>query len=185
MGLRAFQLHDLGPTFDVGAHVQPPATVEALTRWFGFSLEELALNRVGRLSARQRQNVRFQGLCIIVVGGVLVLLDMLLTVTVAPTAKTMAENLALDALVLLNAVIVVIIGLAAVEILLPRVHTFTGPLCLAGTPRSPRLRAGDRLLVIPYRRWQRWQRLNAPDRQLYRTYYVGRTLLSIEPWNGS
>lgn len=183
MGQRPFWLHELGPTFDVGAHLLPPATVEALALWLGFSPEELALNRAGRLSDRQRQTVRFQGIRLVVVGAALILLNVLLAAAVAPTVPP-SEKPALGVLVLLIAVLVFMVGRASAEVLLPHVHTVTGPLCTAGSARSPRLRAGNHLLVISYRRWQRWQKLDAPGRQMYRTYYVGRTLLSVEPWNG-
>ena len=185
MGERLLRLHDRGPTFDVGAHTVPPATVDALAQWFGFSAEELALNRAGYLSARQRQNVTFQGIGIILMGGTLILLDTLLAARVAPSARTQPERLALYVLVLLIVFLGIVISRGAADILVPRVRYVTGPLGAAGSARSPRLRAESHLLMISYRRWQRWQTLAAPERQIYRTYYVGITLLSVEPWNGS
>ncbi|HML24893.1 MAG TPA: hypothetical protein PKD09_24775 [Aggregatilinea sp.] len=183
MGQRPFWLRELGPTFDVAAHVQPPNTVEALALWFGFSPDELALNQEGQLSVRQKQTVRFQGVRIIIVGSVLILLDMLLAAAIAPTVPP-SERPALVALLVLIVALMVIVGRASTEILKPRVHLIEGPLHATGTARNPRLRVENHILIVSYRRWLRWKGLDRPERQRYRIYYAGRTLLSVEPWNG-
>lgn len=178
IGLRPFRPHEPGVAFDVGAHPLPPRTVDALARWFGFTPDELALNRAGCLSTRQRQNVLFQGVRVIVLGVVLIVLNVMLAAAVAPGARSGPQQAAFGALIVLIAAIIVLVLRAAGEVLFPRVRCVCGPLSPAGSARQPLLRAGDRLLAISYRRWRR---LGVFGDRPYRAYYAGRTLLSVEP----
>jgi len=178
IGLRPFRPHESGAAFDVGAHPLPPRTVDALARWFGFTPDELALNRAGRLSPRQRQTVFFQGVRVIILGVTLIVLSVMLAAAVAPGVRTGPQRVAFGVLLLLVAALGVLVLRAAGEVLYPRVRCVCGPLAPAGSPRQPLLRAGDRLLAISYKRWRR---LGIFGDQPYRTYYAGRTLLSVEP----
>ncbi len=154
--------------------VQP--TSEELAAQFGFTREELALNRAGEFSARQRQTLFFLSAGYLVRGLALIVLVIVLAVAVADrhTAGWVLIGLLLAGIVLLYL-------RAAYQVLFPRVSVIFGPLRRGQDARHPSIFAGDTELRVSFRRWKR---LKASYPGMYRFYVApALILLSLEPWS--
>jgi hypothetical protein len=100
---------------------EQPAPDE-LAALFGFTLEELALNRAGRLSDHQRQTLFFLSVGYLVRGLVLVVLNVILAATVADTVHTTGHMVAFVVLCLLMAGIAAFLIRAAYIVTFPTVR---------------------------------------------------------------
>jgi hypothetical protein len=150
------------------------ASPDDLAAQFGFTCEELALNRAGEFSARQRQTLFFLSVGYLVRGLALLVLVIVLAVAVADRN---AVGIAL--LILLGGVIAALYARAAYQVLFPRIAVLIGPLRRGQDAYHPSIFAGDTELRISFRRWKR---LTGRYPGTYR-FYVGPTLilLSLEP----
>lgn len=147
----------------------------------GFALDELALNRAGLFSARQRQTLFFTSVGYLVRGLVLTVLSVVLAAWLAPDVRTPGQIALFAALCLSVALVSGLLLHAAFQVLRPTVRTATGSLRRSGDPRHPRLQVGDVELHISFRRWKR---LPSEWPGLCRAYYdPAHNLLSAEPWS--
>jgi hypothetical protein len=156
-------------------------TNERLADMFGFTLDELALNRTGLFSQRQRQQLAYQSIGYLVRGIAVIVLSTLLIVTLASRTRQPWE---IALLALTSGLLAVLCGLllfAAYRVFRPTVQTATGPLQRSGNARDPHVSIGDRTLRISFRRWKR---LPPALPGQYRVYYARGTynLLSLESW---
>ncbi|MBN1564579.1 MAG: hypothetical protein JXA10_12110 [Anaerolineae bacterium] len=157
-----------------------PLTADDLARLFGFTLDDLALNRTGQFSAQQRQTLIFRSVGYLVRG---VGLDILLIILGAYVTTLIHSAWEWALFGLLCVSIAVIMGLwikAMYQIIAhPTIHTLIGPLRRAGDANHPLILAGDVQLRVSFRRWKRLA--DAYPGQ-YR-FYIGpeQALLSIEP----
>lgn len=154
-------------------------TIDELARAFGFTLDELARNRRGKLSLRQRQQVVFQSIGYIVRGVAFLVLGGVLAAALVPTLNRRWEWAAFVGMCAVLVGLAAYLAFAAVRIARPVVRTATGPLVRAGSANRPRVRVGSLDLRVPFRRWKRLP-LILPGR--YRAYYARGVynLLSIE-----
>lgn len=153
--------------------------VAELGRSFGFTPEELALNRAGRVSDRQRQTIIFRCVGYVVRGVALVVLIVTLAAAVAPTLHTEWQTALFAALCLLGLLIAGLLFRAAVVIRRSPVHIATGSLSRSGDARHPAVTVGGVTLRISFRRWKR---LPAAYPGTFRAYYGPElNLLSLEP----
>jgi hypothetical protein len=147
-----------------------------LAAQFGFTPDELALNRAGEFSARQRQTLFFLSVGYLVRGLALIVLVIVLAAAVADRHTTGTALLGL-----LLAGIVLLYVRAAYQVFSPRVTVITGPLRRGQDARHPSIFAGDTELRVSFRRWKR---LKASYPGTYRFYVApDLILLSLEPWN--
>lgn len=160
-----------------------PVTVAQLSQWFGFALEDLALNRAGKLSPRQRQTLRYDAAGQLIRGCAALVLGIILTATVAPAAETLLERTLLVAVLAGVLVLALMLAHAFVRALRPTVRRVTGPLRRADDPWHPAIVVGSEPLRISTRRWKR---LPAALPGTYCAYVdpSGR-LLSLEPFGNA
>jgi hypothetical protein len=159
--------------------VQPPTAAD-LARLFGFSLDELALNRTGDLSARQRQTLVFRSIGYLVRGIALIVLSVVLAAYLTTLLHRAWQWVLFGVLCALIAWIAALLARAAYLILAhPTIHTVMGGLRRAGDANHPRILAGDTELRVSFRRWKRLAEAYPGH---YR-FYVGpdQSLLSVEP----
>ncbi len=159
--------------------VDTPLTVDDLARQFGFTPEELALNRAGRFSARQRQTLIFRCVGYLVRGVGLLVLSVALTAYLTTVIQRMWEWALFGLLCALILVIaILLIRAALLTVARPAVHTITGTLHRSGDANHPSILAGDTSLRVSFRRWKR---LAASYPGQYR-FYVDpeHSLLSVE-----
>jgi hypothetical protein len=155
---------------------QVQLTPDDLGAQFGFTPEELALNRAGEFSARQRQTLFFLSVGYLVRGLALIVLIIVLVAAVADH-HTIGGML----LGLLFAGIVLLYLRAAYQVMFPRITVITGSLRRGSDARHPTIFAADTALRISFRRWKR---LKASYPGTYRFYVApDLILLSLEPWN--
>ena len=152
--------------------IQP--SPEDLAAQFGFTCDELVLNRAGEFSARQRQTLFFLSVGYLVRGLALLVLVIVLGVAVSDR-----HTAGIVLLVLLFGVIVALYARAAYQILFPHIAVIIGPLRRGQDAYHPSIFAGDTELRVSFRRWKRLKELYPG---VYR-FYVGPTLilLSLEP----
>lgn len=146
---------------------------------FGFTPEELALNRAGQFSTRQRQQLAYQSIGYLVRGIAVMVLSVLLTVTLAARARQPWE---IAAVALTGALLVGLCGMllfAAYRVFKPTIKTVSGPYRRGDSPRDPQVIIGDQALRVPFRRWKR---LPPTLPGIYRAYYARGVynLLSLE-----
>ncbi|MBN1202469.1 MAG: hypothetical protein JXJ20_11480 [Anaerolineae bacterium] len=150
-----------------------------LAAWFGFTPDELALNRAGQLSDRQRQRVFFLSIGYLVRGLAMLILTLILAIYLAPGADQDHEVVLLAVIVGLLVLLTVFMFFAACRVFRPAVETVTGSLARCGKETCPCVCVGDRELTISFRRWKR---LKPTYPGQFRAYYCfGNMLLSIEP----
>ena len=161
-------------------HSSTPLTAADLARLFGFTPDELALNRAGHFSTRQRQTLIFRYVGYLVRGVGLVIL----TIVLAATVTVFIHHPWGWALFgLLCALIMLLAGLwvRAVTLIIvrPTIRTVIGELRRAGDANQPFILAGDTHLRVSFRRWKRLAEAYPGQ---YR-FYIGpeHTLLSVEP----
>jgi ABC-type proline/glycine betaine transport system permease subunit len=117
-------------------------TPDELAALFGFSLDELALNRAGQFSDRQRQTLFFMSVGYLVRGLALVVLTVVLAAAVAETIHTRWQ---ITGFALLSLLIVGMVGLwlrAAYLVRFPHVETITGTLRRGSDDWHPSIFAG-------------------------------------------
>lgn len=157
--------------------VQP--TPDQLAALLGFTGDELALNRMGKFSDRQRQTLFFMSVGYLARGLVLIMSTIIMAAVVADTVHTTVQR---AGLVLLGLLIIGISGLwlhTARQIVFPHVETVIGPLRRGHDAWHPSIWAGNTELRISYRRWKR---LKESYPGLYRFYVApSLILLSVEP----
>jgi len=151
---------------------------EQLADWLGFTPDELAANRSGRLSTRQHRDMLYRHVGDLVRGAVAFCLGCILLATVAQSADRVWEQvlsgMAFVALIVLGGTWV----LAIARLAHPQVHTVSGSLCRGANPAKPHVVIGSTSLRITFRRWK-----HLPDHfgGRYRAYYDSlNTLLSVE-----
>lgn len=160
--------------------LDPVEETDELCALFGFTPDELALNRSGRLSARQRQTVRFRAIGLLVRGLAFVILTVILLASQAAQLRTGWQR----ALAIAVAALAIAVWLAGVWVVLrPDVRRVAGPCRRNGTPRHPLVNVGGEKLAVSYRRWKR---LPPALPGTYVAYYStpDHALLSIEPGKG-
>jgi len=164
---------------DNGRTADDPARHE-LAALFGFTPHELALNRIGYLSQRQRQRLFYRSVGYLVNGLGVVLLNAILLAAVAPRAQRPWQRIVLSALWVSLALFAALVVVSAWRVFSPDVKSATGPIQRGGTPRKPRVRVGAVELRISFRRWKRLAP-SYPGR--FTVYYAGFVgdLLSLEP----
>ncbi|HEX3050095.1 MAG TPA: hypothetical protein VHP83_05525 [Aggregatilineaceae bacterium] len=145
----------------------------------GFTSDELALNRAGRLSSRQRQQLFFQSIGYLVRGAGMLVLTIILAFYLVPRINESWEKIAFGVVWLLMGVSTGLMIFAAVQVACPSVRSVTGSLERAGTLKDPRVRIGTHEMRISRRRWKH---LAASYPGTYRAYYVrfAGNLLSVE-----
>jgi hypothetical protein len=149
---------------------------------FGFSPDDLALNRAGEFSARQRQTLVFRCVGYLVRGIGLLVLNVILAAYLTTVIHRVWEWALFGLLCALIAVIAALLIRAAMMTLArPTIHTITGTLRRAGYANHPLILAGDTPLRVSFRRWKR---LVEAYPGTYR-FYVDpeQSLLSLEPLN--
>lgn len=156
-----------------------PLSAEDLAGMFGFAPDALNANRAGRLSDRQRQDLRYRSIGHLVRGATMLLGGAVLSAAISPLAETAWQR----ALWIGVCVLWLALGLlwlaAARGVARPTVHIAAGALRRAGDPSHPAITVNSVALRISYRRWKR---LSAAYPGRYCAYYgPARTLLSIEP----
>jgi hypothetical protein len=147
-----------------------------LAAQFGFTCEELALNRAGEFSARQRQTLFFLCVGYLVRGLALIVLVIVLVAAVGDQHTT-----GLVLLGLLFAGIVLLYLRAAYQVLFPRITVITGSLRRGQDARHPSIFAGNTELRVSFRRWKRLKESYPGTYQFY--VAPALILLSLEPWN--
>lgn len=158
-------------------------TVDELADMFGFTPDDLALNRAGQFSARQRQQVVYQSVGYLVKGIAFLVLCGVLIASLLPSIHRPWEWIMLAVTILLVAALAIGWGIAAIRVVRPAVHTITGSLSRAGSDMQPRVQVGQVALRMSFRRWKR---LPPSFPGKYRVYYGPEmTLLSLEPWGES
>jgi hypothetical protein len=155
-------------------------TARQLADLFGFSEDELTLNRAGAFSDRQRQQLVYQSIGYLVRGLAFIILDILLAITLYARLDRAWQQALFAALIVLLLDATALILRAAVKVCFPTVRSATGPLSRAGSANQPCIRTGALELRISYRRWRR---LPPTLPGTYRVYYANavNTLLSLEP----
>lgn len=156
-----------------------PLLPETLAGLFGFTLDELALNRDGKLSARQRQNVFYQSWGYLMRGIALVVFGTGLTIILGRTVDSARDRVLIAGIAVLQAVCAAFLILNTYRVLRPTVRTVTGPLRRGDDAWHPAVTVGGETVRISYRRWRRLQHAYPGT---YRAYIdpAGR-LLSVEP----
>lgn len=153
--------------------------VQDLAALFDFTPHELALNRVGHLSRRQRQRLFYRSVGYLVNGLGVVLLNAILLSAVAPRVQRPWQRTMLGVLWMSLALFAVLVIVSALRVFSPQVKRITGTLQRGGTPRKPRVRVGNVELRISYRRWKRLERTYPGSFTVYYAGFVG-DLLSLE-----
>ena len=156
-----------------------PLSSEELAALFGFTVEELALNRDGRLSKRQRQGMFYRSWGYLMRGLVLVIIGTGAVIMLTTGAGSALERALLGAVIALLGVSAALLIVDAFHVLRPTVRTAHGALRRGDDPWRPSVLVGEQVLSISTRRWRRLPRA-CPG--TYRAYAdpTGR-LLSIEP----
>jgi len=158
---------------------QQPLSAEELAGLFGFAPDALAANRAGRLSDRQRQDLRYRSIGHLVRGAITLVGGVVLIAAVSPLAEAAWERALLMGACALWLALGVLWLIAARDVARPTVSTVIGTLRRAGDPSHPAIAVNGVTLRVSYRRWKR---LSAAYPGRYRAYYgPARTLLSIEP----
>ncbi len=159
----------------------PPAPLSAtdLADRFGFTLDELALNREGQFSACQRQTVYYRSWGYLARGIVLVVLGTGITLTLTRSAETRRDWTLIGVLVILGAIAVALLILNGIRTLRPTVQIVSGSLRRGEDAWHPSILVGDTVVSITTRRWCH---LDTHFPGIYRAYLdpFGR-LCSIEP----
>lgn len=156
---------------------QASLPVTALAALFGFEPDEVALNRAGRLSLRQRQDARYRDMSGVVRGTAGVVLTSILAASLHAQLSPAAQAALVAGIAALAALAI----RAGYRMLYPGVARATGTLSRAGNARYPAIAIDGWMVRVSYRRWKRLP--DTPGR--YVVYYTRTTrrLLSIEPWN--
>jgi len=145
----------------------------------GFAPDALIANRAGRLSDRQRQDLRYRSIGHLVRGVVMLLGGATLIAAVAPLAEAAWQRALWIGVCALWLALGVLWLAAARDVARPTVRAATGTLRRAGDPAHPAIAVNGVVLRVSYRRWKR---LSAVYPGRYRAYYgPARALLSIEP----
>lgn len=157
-----------------------PLTVEQLAVLFGFTPGELALNRAGRFSERQRQQLAYQSVGYLLRGIGFLVLSVILTASLYEPDMERGQAAAFITVGLLLLMISGYLLFAAYRVFSPTVQSREGKLIRSGSARQPAVLIADRPLRISYRRWKR---LPPSFPGAYRVYYARSvdTLLSVEP----
>lgn len=160
-------------------HSREHVARDELADLFGFTPDELALNRAGKFSARQRQTVRYTAIGHLVRGVALVIFGAGALLMFAPQAHTARDRVLAGLLAGLLLVIVALLVVSVRRVWFPAVYTATGSLRRGDDPWHPAVHVGDTTLRISTRRWRR---LASTYPGIYCAYHdpLGR-LLSIEP----
>ncbi len=157
-----------------------PLTTEQLATLFGFTLDELALNRAGEFSTRQRQQLVYQSIGYLLRGVGFLILSLILAITVYRQLDYSWQYAVFAAICLLLLILSGYLFFATYRVFSPTVQISEGKLIRAGSARQPAILIADRTLRISYRRWKR---LPPSFPGTYRVYYARAVLnvLSIEP----
>lgn len=164
---------------DDGRSADIPA-MQDLAAIFGFTPHELALNRIGLLSARQRQRLFYRSIGYLVNGLGVVCLNAILLSAVASRITRPWQRAILGFLWASLALFAVLVIVATWRVLSPSVKSVTGPIQRGGTPRKPRIQVGDLELRISFKRWKRLETAYPGCFTVYYASFVG-DLLSLEP----
>lgn len=153
-----------------------PGTLAGL---FEFTLDELALNRAGKLSARQRQNVFYQSWGYLMRGIAMVVFGGGLTIILAGCVESARDRALIAGIAVLQAICTTFLVVNAYRVLRPTVRIVSGPLRRGADAWHPAVTIGGETVRISYRRWRR---LHPAYPGTYRAYLdpAGR-LLSMEP----
>jgi len=147
----------------------------------GFTPDELALNRQGQMSARQRQTLWYHQVGYLVRGVAMMILNLILISYLMPRLEQAMHKALLGVIVVLVMIIAGYLIIGFYRTWSPVVHTVTGPLTIGGSEQSPRLHIGSLSLRISRRAWRR---LEGTYPGPFRVYYSpAGDLLSLEPWN--
>jgi hypothetical protein len=161
---------------------QPALPTTTLAAQFGFSLDELAQNRAGTLSARQQQDVFYRSWGYLARGVVLLVVGIGVALWLAPSAEGTFHYALLAGVALLLGINAAIFLADLYRVVRPTVHGVTGPLRRGDDAWRPSVFVGGTELFVNSRRWRR---LEARYPGVYRAYYTPAShLLSIEPIGG-
>ncbi|NDJ77561.1 MAG: hypothetical protein GYB65_15020 [Chloroflexi bacterium] len=149
-------------------------SLDQLAALFGFAPEDVALNRQGCFSLRQRQDLLYRNLGVVVRSVSVLLLGIILAVTLRTRADP-AEWWVLVLLVSFGGLLLIITGWRA---LFPTVQVAVGPVVRAGNSADPHVQVGEHEFRIARRRWQR---LPPALPGSYWVHHTSHRLLSIEP----
>ncbi len=156
-----------------------PLDAAELAEHFGFTPDELALNRAGTLSARQRQAVFYRSWGYLARGVVLIVVSGGIAAWLAPSAGSTFDYVLLAGIVLLLVINAAILLADLYRVLRPTVHSVSGPLRRGDKAFRPSVFVGTSELWITSRRWRRMEPRYPGT---YRAYYgPAGHLLSVEP----
>lgn len=161
--------------------LDPPLSAAQLADLFGFTLDDLALNRLGQFSAQQRQNLIYRSVRIFVCGAALLLMSVIVIATLYQRVPWHSRFVLLALLVILQGVTLTFF---ARLVLHPPVHTATGAIRRGTDMWKPAIIVEEKcVLRITTRCWKRLQQ-SFPGK--YRVYYgPDARPLSIEPDDGA
>lgn len=158
---------------------ETPLDAAELAAHFGFTPDELARNRAGTLSARQRQTVFYRSWGYLARGVVLLVVSGGIAAWLAPTASSTLDYVLLAGIALLLGINAAILLADLYRVLRPTVHSISGPLRRGDKAFRPSVFVGPVELWITARRWRQMEP-HYPG--TYRAYYSpAGHLLSIEP----
>jgi hypothetical protein len=158
-----------------------PLPSAQLADMFGFTLDDLALNRAGQFSARQRQNLLYRSARIFVCGAALLLMSVIVIATLYQSVPQRSWFVLLALLAILQGVILIIL---AQLVLRPPVHTATGVIRRGTDMWKPAIIVEGKCVLRTTTR--RWKRLPESLPGEYRIYYgPDARLLSMEPEGAS
>lgn len=154
-----------------------PLSARELAGMFGYTLDELALNRAGQLSARQRQDMIYRSARVFVSGAVLLLMSVITVICLYRIVPRRGWWALLAATVLLQVTLLLVLVRL---VLRPAVHCVTGTIRRGADAWEPAIIVGESLtLRISTRRWKRLP-VSLPG--VYRVYYgPDARVLSLEP----
>lgn len=154
-----------------------PLPAGELAALFGFTLDDLALNRAGHLSARQRQDVLYRNARVFVSGAILALIS----VIVLAAFYRIVPRRAWFTLLALDTVLLTTLALTLRRFVLrPPIHTTTGTIRRGTDAWTPSIIVHDTLALRISTR--RWKRLPESLPGTYRVYYgPDQRVLSLEP----
>jgi hypothetical protein len=174
---------------------KPAVDDQSITRelgsiW-GFTREELVLNRAGRVSTKQRFHLFLNGLWLLGFGLLAIAGAFIMTYFVlfgsndSLSINHLWQRIILILFAIFMDLFLLLFGVAASSIayksLSPKIETAIGPLTYSGTNKSPYLVVGDKALSVSAKRWNK-MRASYPGQ--FCMYYIPENhLLSIEPWN--
>ncbi|MBN1680442.1 MAG: hypothetical protein JW966_09115 [Anaerolineae bacterium] len=149
---------------------------------FGFAPDELAFNRAGRVSARQRQALRYRGIGFLVKGAAACVLNVILAAALAPGITYPWQRTLYGVLWALIALFALAVIGGTLLVVHPVVRHVTTTIKRSPSAARPCLIAGKLELRISGAAWRRMPPSYSGQFRVYYARFAG-WLLSLEPWS--